>query len=480
MTPTTLKAGLLLTAAAFFPLAAPAFAQDQTFTMTVTDSDQAYGTAGYTFRVIPITVTNPAGFKVDAIAVSNTGAGTIGIVDFIIFTQGATIPSGTGSYATHAADANAVGYFFDTTPGGVSPGFALTPGPAGPLAAGDYQLVVAPYDFLGTGGDVTVTFDLYGVYSALFGTPTPPTAEIEKFLAATGGAARLLAVDANGVVRKIGKVSLATRDAFDSTALRNGPTISASTKGTTGFNGELYTWAELRGFRLSESGTGDAVVNGAGITLGADMEVGPDMVAGLALGYSDIDAGETGYTQSGSYTYVQPYFSYRSGNWSGSANLIYGKGDFTQTSAGGTGTSDVTLTALAFEGGYDIAAPSDLTVTPTIGLIMGRETTEGTSGTLAGTTGVAEFTQASLGAVVSKDVTGGTVSLGAHLDWLEQDGSLALASQFIAEDGVTGRIELGGETDIGHGMKLSGSVELGGIGGNADSVFGGLKLAIRF
>lgn len=82
----TFLRGLYVSSAIVMAFAAPSFAQDQTFTLTVTDSDQPYQTPGYTFRVIPITVTNPSAFRVDSIAFSATGPGTIGIVDFIIFT----------------------------------------------------------------------------------------------------------------------------------------------------------------------------------------------------------------------------------------------------------------------------------------------------------------------------------------------------------------------------------------------------------
>lgn len=474
--------GLYLSAA-LAVLGAPALAQDQTFTMTVTDGDLPYQTPGYTFRVIPITVTNASAFRVDSIAFTATGPGTIGIVDFIVFTQGATIPTGAGTdYSSHSNDPNAVGYFYDGNPNGVDPSFSLGPGPAGPLVNGEYQLVVAPYDVGGTAGDITVTFDLYGVFSELFpvSLPTPTVNELEKFLAASGGAARLLVIDANGVVRKIGNVSLSTRDAVEREAIQGGPAITASTKGGTGLTGNLYSWVELSGFRITESGTGDAVINGAGLAVGADIEVGPDMVAGLSLGYSDIDAAETGFSQSGSYAYLQPYFSYRSGNWSGNASVLFGRGDYTQNSVAGTGTSDVTLTAVSFEGGYDFSVGQSLTVTPTVGLIHGRETTEGTGGTLAATNGVSEFTQASLGALVTRNGERGTLSIGAHLDWLDQNGNLALASQFVAEDGVTGRVELGAETNIANGMSLAGSFEIGGIGGNTKSVYGGIKFAIRF
>lgn len=342
--------------------------------------------------------------------------------------------------------------------------------------------MIAPFDFAGNAGDITVTFDLYGVFSALFVTPPPPPVvnELEEFLAATGGAARLLVVDANGVVRKVGNVSMAARDAQEREALRGGGTITSSSKGTTGLVGNVYTWAEISGFRLAEKDTGSAVINGAGLAVGADVEIGPDMVAGLSLGYSDIDAAETGFTQSGAYTYLQPYFAYRSGAWSGNASLLYGWGDYTQTSIAGTGDADVELTAVSFEGGYDISAGANLTVTPTIGLLYGRETSVGTNGTLAAVSGVSEFTQASLGAILSTSGATGTLSVGAHLDWLEQDGSLALASQFVAEDGVTGRIEVGGEANIGRGMTVMGSLELGGIGGNTESVYGGINFAIRF
>ncbi|NBE06877.1 autotransporter outer membrane beta-barrel domain-containing protein [Paragemmobacter ruber] len=463
-------------------MAAPSFAQDQTFTLTVTDSDQPYQTPGYTFRVIPITITDPSGFRVDAVAQSGTTGG-VSIVDFIIFTQGATIPSGAGtSFSTHSFDPNSVGFFYDGNPNGVDPFFTLAQGPAGPLTvAGDYQLVIAPYDNLGTAGDITVTFDLYGVFSSIFGPPgVPATDDLAEFLSASGGAARLIVVDAAGVARKVGTVSLSTRDAASLQQIRSGSQITASSKGMTGFPDGLYTWAELTAFRLDERDPGNAVVTGSGLAIGADVAIGPDMVAGLSLGYSDINATDTGTAQDGAYTYLQPYMAYRAGNWNGNASIIFGWGDYTQTTAGGTGSSDVELTALAFEGGYDLTYSDNMVITPTIGLVYGRETSDGTSGTLAGTTGVSEFTQASFGAVLTTTAPSGTYSFGAHLDWLDQDGSLALASQFIAEDGVTGRLELGAETSIGSGMSLASSVEVGGIGGNVNSLHGGVKFSLRF
>lgn len=192
-----------------------------------------------------------------------------------------------------------------------------------------------------------MTFDLYGVFSALFGTPVLPVADdLVQFLSASSGAARLLAVDAAGVARKIGNFSLSTRDAANLKEIRSELEITASSKGMKGSPGGLYTWAELTTFRLNERDPGNAEVTGSGLAIGADIAIGRDMVAGLSLGYSDIGATDTGTSQDGTYTYLQPYMAYRSGNWNGNASIIYGWGDYTLNTAGGTGTADVKLTAL--------------------------------------------------------------------------------------------------------------------------------------
>ena len=475
------KLGLAAVLAATTALGGAAWGQDQTIQVAVNGSSFSYGTSGYTFAVVPITVSNAAAFRVDSINQGATG-GSVGIVDFIVFLPNAVIPSGgSTSYSTHSSDPNAVGYFYDASPDSVNP-TALSLGPAGPLTEGEFQLVVAPYDFGGSLGDFLVTLQLYGLVAPNFPGAGPSQAdELAALLAAAGGSARLVMIDAGGVVRDLGEVSLATRNATSDFTLVADGTVTASSKGTApGMMGNLYTWVEITGFRTTEEG-GPASIDGTGLQIGADMAIGTDMVAGLSLGYSDISAADGAVSQDGSLVFLQPYFAYRSGAWGGTASLIYGRGDFAQTSAGGDGTADTELLAFTFEGGYDYALSGGYTVTPTLGLIHGRETVEGTGGTLAGAgSETYTFTQTSLGARLTYDMAEGSLFGGLHADYLTQDAGSVLTDGFLSEEGLTGRLELGGSMALSNGLGLTTSVEVSGIGGDTRNVFGGLRVAFTF
>lgn len=53
--------------------------------------------------------------------------------------------------------------------------------------------------------------------------------------------------------------------------------------------GNLYTWAQITGFD-SWADDGPGSIRGTGFQIGADVAMGPDMVAGLSLGRSDVSA----------------------------------------------------------------------------------------------------------------------------------------------------------------------------------------------
>ncbi|WP_166486091.1 autotransporter outer membrane beta-barrel domain-containing protein [Jannaschia sp. CCS1] len=309
-------------------------------------------------------------------------------------------------------------------------------------------------------------------------------AEVNAFAqssAATGTSARLLVIGADGVVRDAGQVSLATRDnQLVLTRVAGSSDVTASTSGAPGMMGGVYTWVEITGFTSDTFGSGDGSVTGRGLQIGADMAIGPDMVAGLSLGYSTVETGDTGISTEGTYTYLQPYFAYRSGAWAGNASLIYGVGDIEQTSTAGTGEADVTFTALTFEGGYDYALSDALTVTPTVGLVYGREQTEGTSGILAGRDSDVTFGQVSLGARMTYATDAGTLFAGLHAEYLSNETEFDLAQDFLADDGWTGRLELGADMALSGGLDLSTSVELSGLGGDMQTVSGALRVAFRF
>ncbi len=339
-------------------------------------------------------------------------------------------------------------------------------------AEGEYVLVATTYSALAEGA---FTLTATGVVFRR---------GIDVLTATTGTSARLVVIGADGVARDAGQVSIAARgDQLTLTRVEDGTgagDVTASTSGIPGMMGNLYTWAEVTGFRSDSFGSGDGTLGGNGLQIGADIAIGPNMVAGLSLGYSMVTSSDGGTTNEGTLTYLQPYFSYSSGAWSGNASLVYGMGSFDQTTGGATGTADVTLAAVTFEGGYDIALNDAFTLTPTIGLIHGREEVEGTSGTLVGASSEVTFSQASLGARVTHVGPNGTLFAGLHADYLTNETESVLTQDLLANDGWTGRVEVGGEMTLDNGMDLSTSVELSGLGGDMQTVSGALRVALRF
>lgn len=340
-----------------------------------------------------------------------------------------------------------------------------------PFAPGQYILVIETDIDFGT-----FTADLTGI---TLGWGPSGMEELAGLLAASGGAARIIVVDAAGVARDLGQVSIATRDAAGGFVRAVDGSVTRSSQSGPSLAGNLYTWAELRSFRSTEDGGGAAEIGGSGLRIGADVAIGSDMVAGLSLGYSEITASDGAFRQEGELVYLQPYFSYRSGPWQGNASVIYGWGSFDQSSAGGDGSAEVTLTAVTFEGGYDVALADGVTLTPTLGLIHGEQEIEGTGGTLSGTETL-RFSQGSLGARITFDGSDGSLFAGVHADYLTQDAGLVLADDLLAQDGWTGRVELGGSTALGHGLALDTSVEVSGIGSGMETLSGGLRVAFRF
>jgi hypothetical protein len=309
--------------------------------------------------------------------------------------------------------------------------------------------------------------------------------EFASFAAGLNAISRHVVRHATRVAGVRGQDSIATRNAYSSFARVTDPetgetSVTLSTQDRPQMLGEIYAWVELTGFQVEDNATARDY-RGVGLQFGADVPVLPDMVAGLSLGVQDLDALEGGVSQDGVLRFVQPYMAYVAGQWSGEASLIYGWGDFTQTSIGGTGEGETRLWAVSFDGGYDIAMPRGYTLTPMLGLSHGVERVEGISGTLAGA-GVdrVRFTQASLGAQVSQATGTGEVYAGLHADWLNTDADSVLVSNLLVDDGWTGRLELGASTEVGLGKTLNASVEVSGLGGDLRGTAGALKFAFRF
>ena len=170
------------------------------------------------------------------------------------------------------------------------------------------------------------------------------------------GAARLVVVDAAGVARDAGQLSLATRaerlSFTRSTGEDGAPLVTMSTQDSPGFIGTLHGWAQITAFYASDDSE-DQSLQGRGIQVGLDAEVSPGLIAGLSIGASDIDTSDSGTQLDGELLFVQPYVSYRAGALSLEGTLLYGEGDFDQTGLGGDGEGDTELFAVTATGGYD-------------------------------------------------------------------------------------------------------------------------------
>lgn len=309
--------------------------------------------------------------------------------------------------------------------------------------------------------------------------------ELERLVAAAGTAGRIIVVNARQLARSGGQNSLASRDARPSFTRVSDPEsgrviVTQSTQGAPGMIGNVYTWINVTGFN-AEDDTTNREFSGHGLQVGADVALSPDMVVGLSVGIQDIAASDGVYSQSGELRFVQPYLAYSAGAWSADATLMYGLGDYTQTSVGGTGTGETRLVALTFDGGYEFAIDGATTLTPIIGVAYGQERVEGIGGTLAGAgTEIVRFTQASLGAEIRQTISGGEVLAGLHADWLDTSSDSALVSDLLVDDGWTGRVALGLATELGNGLSLTTSVEFSGLGGNLRQTSGALRFAFRF
>lgn len=330
------------------------------------------------------------------------------------------------------------------------------------------------------GDEGTFTTTISGPGLAFFGAE-----ELEHLVAALGVTGRVVVVGARNNARSGGQDSLVSRNASPSFARVVNPesgavTITQSTQGGPGMIGNVYTWVDVTGF-TAEDDTAGREYSGYGLQIGADVALSPNMVVGLSIGIQDINATASGFSQSGELRFIQPYLAYSNGAWSADVALMYGHGDYTQTSGGGTGTGEAQLVALSFSGGYDFAIADTTTVTPMISLAHGQERVEGISGTLAGTgTETVQFTEASLGAELRQTISGGELFAGLHADWLETSSETAIVSDLLVDDGWTGRVALGLSSDFGNGLLLDTSLEISGLGGDLQQTSGALRLAFRF
>jgi len=451
-----------------------AFAQGATRSFTIDGSDLAYtSNPGYTYEIATVAVTDAANFRADASGIVTTGPRGPGAVGYALFPVGVPVPE-VFRWQDHRDDANAVAARNEGN-ANARGSVRLTNRAGGPLVADVYQLVVAPADARDRRGDFTLDVTLTGGTFVVL-APAPPSS---AFTGATTGASRLLLVDVRGVIREQGQTSLVTRS--DQTAFslgEDGTSVVMSTMGAPGMMGDLYGWAEITGFYASDD-SADRSMRGVGFQVGADVALSPSLIAGLSAGTTDLNT-DTGGTQiDGDVVYVQPYLAYRGAQFDLQASLLYGRGDFDQSGAGGDGTGETELTALTLSGSTDRALAPDWTLSPIAELVYGREETTGTGGALTGSDTV-DFYQVSLGARLTHSVAGGEVFGGLHLDYQQADSDTVLAGDILINDGVTGRLEMGGRWQPETGWGVDTSIEIGGLGGDFGEVSGALRITFRF
>ncbi|MFO6463643.1 hypothetical protein ACK8OR_04560 [Jannaschia sp. KMU-145] len=325
---------------------------------------------------------------------------------------------------------------------------------------GNYSVVVFGFSSTATG-----TFSLAGSGAVLGWGPSVPV-QLAAADAAFATLARRFVVQAGGVARSNAGVGLD----------RTNPLTFASTRGVSGT--PVHSWIEFTGFAARGS---DIDQSATGFQLGADIEIAPNMVAGLSIGTTDLSSVQGGFDISGDLQFVQPYLAMRSGAYRGEASLIWGRGDFDQVTAGGLGTGDTELYALTLSGAYDMAMGDGDILSPMASLSIGREEVEGTGGTLAGAgTSKTTFGTLSVGARYTSQMEMGTGFVGLHADYDYAEADTALVAGF--EDGgeLSARIEFGADVNLTDGLSLRMNADFGGIGTGTDEIAGGLKLVYRF
>lgn len=115
------------------------------------------------------------------------------------------------------------------------------------------------------------------------------------------GCGRLVVVDAQGIARDMGAVSLTARDGqFSVTQLApdEGEFVVSSKSAPSGLVGNVYTWAQITGLD-SKADVGPGRINGTGFQIGADVSMGPDMVVGLSTSVDVSGIGGSAQTLTG-------------------------------------------------------------------------------------------------------------------------------------------------------------------------------------
>lgn len=325
----------------------------------------------------------------------------------------------------------------------------------------------------GLPGDVTYDFriDFYGVVATL--TQLGPDAQQQ--LEETGavmvqtGLGMMLITRTN--TRDAVAASFASRDATPDIAMDGS---------VNQMMGATHVWMRASGFKSSGEGRS---FSSPMLQVGADVEIGQNLLAGLSVGRANLRADATDFSFSGTQTSVQPYLGWRSDSWHGTAGISFGKLSYDNiTHSGGTATAEGKLRAAYLEIGKDIALDAGKVISPTMNLTRGRIELDTTSGTLAGS-GVgdsAEFTRFGLGAELRKSMAGGEVVFGLMAEHTDTDAAVALTSGTYDQTGWAGRASFGYIAELDNGISIDAGVSFGGLGQSMRETSAHFEIAKRF
>lgn len=397
--------------------------------------------------------------------------------------DGTVVELFTGVYGTQDPDGS---YTFDDEAAEAFGSHATLPAAGGTFTPEDDQL--SDFDEKDSAGTWTLTVndrvsgdDGTLRYWRLLMTLKKNAEEELKDLKATAGTlSRMLTGAGTGNVRASAGNSFVARGQQGSIALSQGngagnPTISTKNGKLTG---NTYTWLSVLGTGAKQGN--DQEYSGGGIQIGVDTALSPNVVLGMALGYNDM-FGDTPTAKTRGYlTYAQPYLAYNRGPWSGALSFTYGKANYTQSSAAGIGKADSEIWTVGLSVDRDIPLNNQSALTAMASFHYGEERVKGKSGTLAGSgTNILDFSELSTGVRWSKATANGSYYIGLHADYQKSAAARAITGR-LDTDGLSGRLDFGGEIPISDRGSIAAGFDYGGLGTKFSEKNGHLSFVVKF
>ena len=337
----------------------------------------------------------------------------------------------------------------------------------GPFVEDNYTLVVSTWGHYDGGAY------LLKLFGAILGWAPITAKQLDESLAVMSDTARNNLNQTNGSIRGSSENSFATRDA-----------VVFSTKDASALMGNVYAW--VKGSVLFQRDTAlSRTFRAPLLQIGADVGFGDDIIAGLSFGTGDLYARSADFSFEGTQTLVQPYLSWRQGDWHGDASLTYGKIDYdTITTLLGAAGVEGELMAFSGEIGRDfaIAGQESTYLTPFIGVDVGQVELTATSGTLAGIGlgSKVSFNEFSLGTKLTHNFDGGSFVFGISADNWHTDAPTALFGGTHDTNGWSGSTSFELNTQLNENTTMGAGLEFGGIGTSRVSYTGSVSLAIQF